>query len=89
LKNGKTGTVSNPPFYLQGGAGGRGLAAPSALRFFVGGGTGTSPGNICGFDNLIVMPVITSPGPGAAQQGATLHAELLPLPKSIATATSN
>jgi len=41
---------ANPPWYLF-------PSSPSAVRFFVGGGSGNSPGNVMAFDNLSITPV--------------------------------
>jgi hypothetical protein len=53
LTSGITTTVdltnANPPWYI--------LPNPSAVRFFVGGGTGNNPGNVMAFDNLSITPV--------------------------------
>ena len=74
LKNGKSATVNPTNAYLQGGAGGGGLAAPSAFRFFTGGGTGMNGGNIVGFDNLCIVP---GPAP-AAGNGTEVTLKYLP-----------
>jgi hypothetical protein len=68
LKNGKMLAISPPNFYLQGGAGG-GLALPTAFRFFTGGGSGTSSGNVAAFDNLSITPGGPGPIPGDAVRG--------------------
>jgi hypothetical protein len=56
LDTGDTATVAPNNWYLAGGSSGGGLPAPTALRFFVGGGgEGTeAPGNVMGWDNLLI-----------------------------------
>jgi hypothetical protein len=54
LTSGNMATVDltnyNPPFLLS-------PNSPTAVRFFVGGGTGSNPGNVMAFDNLSITPV--------------------------------
>ena len=54
LTSGITTTVdltnANPPWLMF-------PSSASAVRFFVGGGTGSNPGNVMAFDNLSITPV--------------------------------
>jgi hypothetical protein len=54
LDTGDTATANPADWYLAGGANPGQRPLPTALRFFVGGGTGMVFGNIAGFDNLVI-----------------------------------
>jgi hypothetical protein len=60
----ETHEVAPTDWYLAGGAGGRGLPLPTAVRFFVGGGApgAFAPGNLQGWDNLLIAGVPDVPG---------------------------
>jgi hypothetical protein len=79
-------TVVQPTnWYMAGGMGGT-LARPTAIRFFVGGGSGSDPGNIAGFDNLSITPG----GPGPIGANAVIADTMVrPIPASVAGAASN
>jgi hypothetical protein len=51
-----TTTYSPSTWYLRGGSSGGGLSLPTGVRFFVGGGTGSTAGNMMGWDNVSVAP---------------------------------
>jgi hypothetical protein len=52
LETGDSSTATPDSWFLAGGFFGGGLPLPTALRFFVGGGTGSDAGNVMGWDNL-------------------------------------
>jgi hypothetical protein len=62
LDTGNTATFTPSNWYLAGGAGGGGLPLPTGLRFFVGGDT--NPGNLLGWDNLLVAGAVAAPPKG-------------------------
>jgi hypothetical protein len=78
LNTGNTATVNPTNWYLLGGATGR-PPLPTALRFFVGGG---APGNIQGYDNLVVESGAPGYKPGQNQSQTPL---VKPLVEGAAT----
>jgi hypothetical protein len=80
LDTGDTATFAPTNWYLAGGAGGGGLPLPTGLRFFVGGDT--NPGNVLGWDNVLVAG-----GAGAAtpKNEESAHSLSIPLRPGAAT----